>query len=1268
MAPVRPDSITISAYLNSSWVDLSSDVLGRGGLSADWGIDGNGPMDFIAGVGSLKLTLWNYTGQYYPDGSSPLSGWTFGVPIRVVIVYGAYTKTLRYYIEKINPRVKKTTVEADVEIDCLDWMIFAQKYPILAPIIETDKTADYGLSSIVSAMTPVPQATDFDTGNYIFPSIFDGIGIRTTAYSEFARLVTSEYGHLYLTKDSTYGETLVFENLTARNSGTAAATFDTDIDDISLSYGENIVNRATAVAYPKRIDDELQVLYSLGKAMPIKAGETINFRAKYIDPEGGGTRVNALVDTMQTPAVPGDPDPYMMTLLNFPTANIEADVTDDTGRHSWQGNDVSSLNDSYLEVITGITRITGGVFGCYAIFGGYANYKLTVASSDDFNFGSGPFTIGYWENRLNPEVNSVTLTRSISAFYSPFYLSHSNGVDMQIFITSNGYSWDIAYARKFGKVTRGQWVYRELCRDEDGWFYAFANGALIEKWHSPLAILSSSGTMGIGYSGGVNQYTFMGLDSFFIKKGECLHRTDFDVPRRPFSATLEGDYLMNTAENGTGTDLSSSLAITATYDSTSVNYELTNNSAQDAFITHLQARGRGIYPYDPIEFSVEDATSITTYGHQEINIDQKYQTNLYAGNAVTNSVVTNEKNPRTALESISYYANRSAARMADALTLDVGSLIRVVNLSAGIDNYYYIQNVDMSVKPLGLIYVAYGVKPAYAIDPDFGGGGGGNETDDGTIGVGGSLGGAQRGAVVRIYAGNVDVTQVHELAVNSAYVEVYSGNIDEITVDTILVDSAYVTVHNAQVGIPGYVEQHNILSPQHGDTTAANVVRGDIVTGQGATPKWARLAASVPGGAGLLNVLAYAYGAVEAAWTALFDATAPTTIQPDAAAAAGTATTAAHRDHTHAIVAAAASEIAGVQAAGEGTSTSFARADHAHQIQHGISDNHLLTVDQADAADNDFAKFTVSGIEGRSYAETRADLDLEAGTDFPSLATFNAHKDRHDPNDGADPLDTAAPSTNITPEQANATGTAHTLARSDHMHYLPCAAPGTNITPEQANAEGTAASFARSDHMHYIPSGAASEIAGVQAAAEGTGAAFARIDHAHQIQHGISDNHIVTIDHASVADNDYAKFTANGLEGRSYAEVLADLGAISAYLFPFSAHENLVPLTGSSGNPHIGTIGETITFVSWNQAFYVATTNDASNYWNLHLLLINGAVSIASFTTASYSAGTYYNYNTTSFSPTSADTTSFAIYLWCSKTGSPGALYAYGPWLKVTPA
>jgi hypothetical protein len=60
-----------------------------------------------------------------------------------------------------------------------------------------------------------------------------------------------------------------------------------------------------------------------------------------------------------------------------------------------------------------------------------------------------------------------------------------------------------------------------------------------------------------------------------------------------------------------------------------------------------------------------------------------------------------------------------------------------------------------------------------------------------------------------------------------------SGNLRSTTAGVLSWDEAvYLTS----------VTAHNLLSTTHGDTTADTVVRGDIITGQGATPKWARLA------------------------------------------------------------------------------------------------------------------------------------------------------------------------------------------------------------------------------------------------------------------------------------------------------------------------------------------------------------------------------------------------------------------------------------------
>ena len=45
-------------------------------------------------------------------------------------------------------------------------------------------------------------------------------------------------------------------------------------------------------------------------------------------------------------------------------------------------------------------------------------------------------------------------------------------------------------------------------------------------------------------------------------------------------------------------------------------------------------------------------------------------------------------------------------------------------------------------------------------------------------------------------------------------------------------------------------------------------------------------------------------------------------------------------------------------------------------LTHGIANTNTVKIDDADAADNDYAKLTASGVEGRSYAEVKTDLTL----------------------------------------------------------------------------------------------------------------------------------------------------------------------------------------------------------------------------------------------------------------------------------------------------
>ena len=123
---------------------------------------------------------------------------------------------------------------------------------------------------------------------------------------------------------------------------------------------------------------------------------------------------------------------------------------------------------------------------------------------------------------------------------------------------------------------------------------------------------------------------------------------------------------------------------------------------------------------------------------------------------------------------------------------------------------------------------------------------------------------------------------------------------------------------------------------------------------------------------------------------------------------------------------------------------------------------------EADAAiDTDVATHAAIKAANAALGHVTVEDASLIDVDADGKLTLGAHKDTHDPQDGSDPLDTAAPS----------------------------------------------------------------EIAGVQAAAAGSSHSLAKADHGHQIQHGIADNHIVTIDDAAAASGELCRFTANGVEG-----------------------------------------------------------------------------------------------------------------------------------------
>jgi hypothetical protein len=328
------DFVKYEIKIDDSWQDITSDVISD--TTCSYGIRGNGPKDRIANTGTLSFYLRNDAGNlggkigfYSPYNSNSKSGWRTGLPVRLTI--GCFDYEFVKFYGHISNMQSDNSDNSRVKITCVDWLDYANNHPIVAPVIQYSKNAAEGIDAVLATMPIQPLATEFNTCETTFPTIFDITKSNTKATSEFNKMVLSEYGFLYLKS----GEKLVLEGRKTRNaSNTIKKTpvskinsgslkingggylllntgdrikinaaqeliFDNSMIDLDVSYGTNLINHVAAKSYPRRVDTSNVVLYAQSDTMTLEPGETkSNIRGMYSDPNGGN-KVNA--KSIETP-------------------------------------------------------------------------------------------------------------------------------------------------------------------------------------------------------------------------------------------------------------------------------------------------------------------------------------------------------------------------------------------------------------------------------------------------------------------------------------------------------------------------------------------------------------------------------------------------------------------------------------------------------------------------------------------------------------------------------------------------------------------------------------------------------------------------------------------------------------------------------------------------------------------------------------------------------------------------------------------------------
>lgn len=179
------------------------------------------------------------------------------------------------------------------------------------------------------------------------------------------------------------------------------------------------------------------------------------------------------------------------------------------------------------------------------------------------------------------------------------------------------------------------------------------------------------------------------------------------------------DYVMNTAEDGSGTDVTADVTVEFEHAGVYGVFRITNNTNTDAYVTTLQIRGKGLYQYADLLLKASDVGMLAKYGENHVAIDMAYQTDPNVGQGVADWVRALWSVEATGVSRLSFLANKSSALMTAALAVEPGQRVAVREDVTGITDVvdganvgYFVHRVRYSLADGGLLRVSWTLAPA----------------------------------------------------------------------------------------------------------------------------------------------------------------------------------------------------------------------------------------------------------------------------------------------------------------------------------------------------------------------------------------------------------------------------------------------------------------------------------------------------------------------------------------------------------------------------
>lgn len=180
----------------------------------------------------------------------------------------------------------------------------------------------------------------------------------------------------------------------------------------------------------------------------------------------------------------------------------------------------------------------------------------------------------------------------------------------------------------------------------------------------------------------------------------------------PLVATT--DFVMNSAADGSGSDLTVSLGVLVTVGATAAFFTLGNSGTTAGFVTHLQLRGIGIYDLQAVLWEQESSSVATQRGENTLTYDMPYQSDPDVCDGASRYFLALLQTQVSNVRGVSILGNKSDSLMTHALVREPGERIGLTETATGLTTTsgYFIQSCAGEISKGSILKMRWGLAPA----------------------------------------------------------------------------------------------------------------------------------------------------------------------------------------------------------------------------------------------------------------------------------------------------------------------------------------------------------------------------------------------------------------------------------------------------------------------------------------------------------------------------------------------------------------------------